>query len=119
MHAASTSQIADILHFNDKYEELRYKRLRENIMQDVKKELDLSFQQRLSNVELHFYERIAQLESLVENTKIPQTDQLLKELDAKNNILTKLLDENIFRKFSNTLFRRINKRAVQISRKFT
>ena len=41
----------------------------ENIMQDVKKKLDLSFQQRLSNIELHFYERIAKLESLVENTK--------------------------------------------------
>ena len=71
-------------------------------MQDVKKELDLSFRQRLSNIELHFYERIAQLESLVENTNKLQTDQLLKELDAKNNILTKLLVENILRKFSNT-----------------
>ena len=63
-------------------------------MQDVKKELHLFFQQRLSNVELHFYERIEQLQSL--NTKKLQTDQL----DAKNNILTKLLDENILRKFS-------------------
>ena len=36
-------------------------------MQDVKKELHLFFQQRRSNVELHFYERIEQLESL--NTK--------------------------------------------------
>ena len=71
-------------------------------MQDVKKELDISFRQRLSNIELHFYERIAQLESLVENTNKLQTDQLLKELDAKNNILTKLLVENILRKFSNT-----------------
>ena len=85
----STSEI------NAMYEELRYKQLKENVMQDVKKELDLSFQQRLSNIELHFYERIAQLESLVENTNKLQTDQLLKELDAKNNILTKLLDENI------------------------
>ena len=49
---------------------------------------------------MHFHERIARLESLVENTKKLQTDQLLKELDAKNNILTKLLDENILRKFS-------------------
>ena len=78
------------------YEELRYKQLKESIMQDVKKELDLSFQQRLSNTELHFYERIAQLESLVENTKKLQTDQLLKELDVKNNVLTKLLTGNIF-----------------------
>ena len=46
-----------------------------------------------------FYERIAKLESLVENTKKLQTDQILKELDATNNILTKLLDENILRKF--------------------
>ena len=37
-------------------------------MHDVKKELDLSFQQRLSNIELHFYEQIAQLEILLENT---------------------------------------------------
>ena len=65
--------------------------VRENIMQDVKKELDLSFQQRLSNVELHFYERIAQLEGFVENTKKLSTDQLPKELQVKNNILTKLL----------------------------
>ena len=48
---------------------IRYKQLKENIMQEVKKELDFSFQQRLSNVELHFYERIAQLESCVQNTK--------------------------------------------------
>ena len=52
---------------NAMYEELRYKQLKENIMQEVKK--DFSFQQRLSNIELHFYERIAQLESLVECTK--------------------------------------------------
>ena len=44
----------------------------------------------------------SQLESLVENTNKLQTDQLLKELGAKNNILTKLLVENILRKFSNT-----------------
>ena len=43
---------------NAMYEELRYKQLKENIMQSVKKELDLSFQQKLSNVELQFYERI-------------------------------------------------------------
>ena len=36
----------------------------------------------------------------MENTIKFQTNQLLKELDAKNNILTKLLDENISRKFS-------------------
>ena len=54
---------------NAMHEELRYKQLKENVMQDVKKELDLSLQQKLSNVELHFYERIAQLESLVECTK--------------------------------------------------
>ena len=35
-------------------------------MQDVKKELDLSFEQRLSNVDLHFHEQMAQLESLME-----------------------------------------------------
>ena len=40
----STSEI------NAMYEELRYKQLKENVMQDVKKELDLSFQQRLSNI---------------------------------------------------------------------
>ena len=90
----STSEI------NAMYKELRYKQLKENIMQHVKKELDLSFQQRLSNIELHFYERIAQLENLMENIKKLQTNQLLKELDAKNNILTKLLHENILRSLS-------------------
>ena len=62
-NSKSTCQI------NAMHEELRYKQLKENVMQDVKKELDLSLQQKLSNVELHFYERIAQLESLVECTK--------------------------------------------------
>ena len=62
-NSKSTCQI------NAMHEELRYKKLKENVMQDVKKELDLSLQQRLSNIELHFYERIAQLESLVECTK--------------------------------------------------
>ena len=59
----STSEI------NAMYEELRYKQLRINVVQDVEKELDLSFRQRLSNKELHFYERIAQLESLVDILK--------------------------------------------------
>ena len=58
------------------------------LLLDFKKELDQSFHQRL-NLELHFHERIAQLASLVENTKKFQTDQLVKELDAKNNILNK------------------------------
>ena len=84
---------------NAMYEELRYKQLQENYIKDVKKELDLSFQQRLSNIELHLYDRIAQLQSLVENTKKVQTDHFLKELDVKNNISTNLLDKNILRKF--------------------
>ena len=92
----STSEI------NAMYQELRYKQLKENVMQGVKKEFNLYFRQRLSNMELQFYDRIAQLESLVENTNKLQTDQLLKELDTKNNILTKLLDENILRKFSSS-----------------
>ena len=92
----STSEV------NAMHEESKQKQLKESVMQDVKNELDLSFQQKLSNIELYFYERIAQLESLVENTKKLQTDQLLKELDGKNNILTKLLDKNTLRKFSNT-----------------
>ena len=97
-----SSNIKSIPEIHAMYEELRYKQLKENVMQFVKKELDLSFQQELNNIELRFYERIAQLESLVENTNKLQTNQLLKELDAKNYILTKLLDENISRKFSST-----------------
>ena len=108
----STSEI------NAMYEELRCKQLEKNIMQDVKKELDLSFQPRLSNVELHFYERIAQLESLVENTKKIQTNQILKELDAKNNILIKLLDKTIH-SLTKQYYRRINMRTVQEPKKFT
>ena len=38
----STSEI------NAMYEELKYKQLKENVMQDVKKQLDLSFQQNLA-----------------------------------------------------------------------
>ena len=68
------------------YEELRYKQLKEN-MQDVKKRVRSILPAKLSNIELHFYERVTQLESLVENTNKLQTDKLLKELDAKNNIL--------------------------------
>ena len=54
---------------NAMYEELRNKQMNENFMQDANKELDLPFRQRFKNIELYFYERIAQLESLVENTK--------------------------------------------------
>ena len=108
----STSEI------NTMSEELRCKQSEKNIMQDVKKELDLSFQPRLSNVELHFYERIAQLESLVENTKKIQTDEILKELDAKNNILIKLLDKTIH-SLTKKCYRRINMRTVQEPKKFT
>ena len=53
MDSDNTKSISEI---NAMYEELRYKQLKGNIMQGVKKELNLSFQQRLSNTELHFYE---------------------------------------------------------------
>ena len=84
-----------------------------------RKERDLAFN-RDYNIELHFYERIAQLEGLVENTKKFRADQL----DVKNNILTKLLDENIFREFSKTpsqndVIDGLNKTTVQQFRKFT
>ena len=107
-NAKSTSEI------NAMYEELRYKQLKENFTQHVKKDLYLSFQQKLSNKELYFCERIAQLERLVENTNKLHTEQFLKELDAKN-ILIKLLDENILKRY----YRRINKTTVQQSRRFT
>ena len=60
----------------------------------------------------------------MENTKKLQTDELLKELGAKNNILTKLMDENIFKKiFKHSLtkqyYRWINKRTEQQPGKFT
>ena len=51
------NELIDILLENiskNLYKELRYKQLKENVMQDVKKELYLSFRQRLSNMELHF-----------------------------------------------------------------
>ena len=65
MDSDNTNSASEIIAM---YQELRYKQFKENVMQDVKKEFDLSFQQRLSNMELQFYDRIAQLESLVENT---------------------------------------------------
>ena len=56
----------------------------------------------------------------MENTKKFRADQL----DVKNNILTKLLDENIFREFSKTpsqndVIDGLNKTTVQQFRKFT
>ena len=66
MDSDSTKSTSEINAMN---KELKYKQLKENVMQEVKKEFDLSFQQRLGNIQLHFYERIAQLESLVENSK--------------------------------------------------
>ena len=66
MDSDSTKSTSEINAMN---KELKYKQLKENVMKDVKKEFDLSFQQRLGNIQLHFYERIAQLESLVENSK--------------------------------------------------
>ena len=121
MDSDSTNSKSEI---NAMYEELSYKQLKESAMQDVKKELDLSFQQRLNHKELHFHERITKLESLVENTKKLQADQLLKEHDAKNNILTKLLDKNIhiqenIHSFTKRYYRRTNKTTVKQSRKFT
>ena len=40
--------------------------------------------------------------NMIQYSCICNNDQLLKELDAKINILTKLLDKNILRKFSDT-----------------
>ena len=51
-----SSNIKSIPEIHAMYEELRYKQLKENVMQFVKKELDLSFQQELNNIELRFYE---------------------------------------------------------------
>ena len=48
--AKSTSEI------NVMHEKFRYTQLKRIVMKNVKKELDLSFQQRLSNPELYFHE---------------------------------------------------------------
>ena len=50
-----SNNIKSIPEIHAMYEELRYKQLKENVMQFVKKELDLSFQQELNNIELRFY----------------------------------------------------------------
>lgn len=109
--AKSTSQIKAM------HEELRCAKLKEKITKDVKKELDLSVQQGLENLELCFQEWIVQLESLMEDTKKFQTDQLWKELNAKDNILDKSLDDNTIWKifkhsFTKQCYERITKTTV-------
>ena len=51
MDSDSTKSTSEINAMN---KELKYKQLKENVMQDVKKELDLSFQQKLSNIDCIF-----------------------------------------------------------------
>ena len=57
---------------------------------------------RLEILETQLTTRISQLEGMMYNTIIKQTEQFSRELDEKNDILCKFMDSNIFKNFANS-----------------
>ena len=55
---------------------------------------------KLEILETQLTTRISQLQGMMYNTIIKQTEQLSKELDEKNDVLYKFMDSKIFKNFA-------------------
>ena len=55
---------------------------------------------KLEILETQLTTRISQLQGMIYNTIIKQTEQLSKELDEKNDVLYKFMDSKIFKNFA-------------------
>ena len=83
------------------YHELSYKQVKDIVVKEVKDESEFS-KKRLKILETQLTTRIIQLESMMDSTVVKQTEQLSMELDKKNYILCKFMDNNIFKHFGNS-----------------
>ena len=81
------------------YHELNNKQIKDSVVKEVKDDFELS-RKRIEILETQLTMRISQLEGMMYNTIIIQTEQLSRELDEKNDILSKFMDNYIFKNFA-------------------
>ena len=86
---------------NSIYHELSKERIKDSVVREAKDDFELS-RKRLEILETQLSTRINQLEGMMYNTIVKQTEQLSRELDEKNGILCKFMDSNIFKNFANS-----------------
>ena len=84
---------------NSIYHELNNKQIKDSVLKGVKDDFELSGK-RLEILETQLTTRISQLEGMMYNIVIKQTEQHSRELDEKNYILCKFIDRNIFKNFA-------------------
>ena len=83
------------------YHEKSNKQIKDSLVKEVKDDFELS-RKRLEILETELTTRISQLEGMMYNTIIKQTEKFSRELDEKNDILCKFMDSNIFKNFANS-----------------
>ena len=86
------------------YHELSYKQMKDSVVKKVKDDFELS-RKRLEILETQLTTRISQLERMMCNTIIKQTNQISRELADKNNILYKFVDSNISKILQNASYK--------------
>ena len=86
------------------YHELSYKQMKDSVVKKVKDDFELS-RKRLEILETQLTTRISQLERMMCNTIIKQTNQISRELADKNNILCKFVDSNISKILKNASYK--------------
>ena len=86
------------------YHELSYKQMKDSVVKKVKDDFELS-RKRLEILETQLTTRISQLERMMCNTIIKQTNQISRELADKNNILYKFVDSNISKILKNASYK--------------
>ena len=86
------------------YHELSYKQMKDRVVKKVKDDFELS-RKRLEILETQLTTRISQLERMMCNTIIKQTNQISRELADKNNILYKFVDSNISKILKNASYK--------------
>ena len=86
------------------YHELSYKQMKDSVVKKVKDDFELS-RKRSEILETQLTTRISQLERMMCNTIIKQTNQISRELADKNNILYKFVDSNISKILQNASYK--------------
>ena len=86
---------------NSMYHELSNKQIKDSVLKEVKYEFELS-RKRLEILQTQLTTHISQLEGMMCNTTVKQTEQLSRELDKKNDILYKFRHSSIFKNFANS-----------------
>ena len=89
---------------NSIYHELSCKQMKDSVVKKVKDDFELS-RKRLEILETQLATRISQLERMMCNTIIKQTNEISRELADKNNILYKFVASNISKILQNASYK--------------